>query len=278
MKRLLLVTMVGAALGAGAAAPVDADQELARLRPEDPAAYFRLGERLIERSDQAPRARETLALAALLASESDPTLAGGAVVALAAVARTPDERAGLWALAVDLDPVRSADRRWIAAGGGAGASDRAAAAVLGLLRLGHRDGAKAWRADADLRNRILDEGVRLGHAANRVGAVLESWAMAAAADPCGGELTLRERRGSAVVRAPCPEPQHHRGLRLDDEDVAIVLGIEMSLLGATPDSWEAQAAVGLDRAPPAWTLRRLAEAYGVSAERPVWRSGRWSAR
>ena len=56
----------------------------------------------------------------------------------------------------------------------------------------------------------------------------------------------------------------------------MMVGIEMSLLGATPDFWSTQAAVGLDLALSVWTLERLTDVYGVSRTRSVRRSGRWT--
>ncbi len=279
MNRAWLALMaLGCLLAALAPAPMpDSEQRLGRLRPSDPAEYFLLGERLIEHPDTLPVGRQTLAVCVLLAAESDPSLAAGAAVALASVASSAEERLGLWSLAVELDPVRGRDRRW-AAGSGAGAAelDRLAGRTLGALRVNDRDATGVLRDNAAVRTRIVEEGVRLGHDISRLTAVLAKWESDAQNDPCRGQLSIRVREGSTFLQHPCPHPSYHHGLQTDSPDWAMMVGIEMSLLGATPDSWSAQAAVGLDSAVPVWTLDRVAGAYGVSRARPVRRSGRWA--
>ena len=88
-------------------------------------------------------------------------------------------------------------------------------------------------------------------------------------------MVVRVREDGAFVDRPCPDPSRHHGVRID-ERWAMMVGVELSLAGRTPDSWPAQARVGLDAPVPAWTLADLAEAFGVSKDRPVRAGGRWS--
>jgi hypothetical protein len=265
---------------ARAGAPTDSRTEaaLAGLNPSRPDDYLRVGERLIE--DDATRAvgRETLALALLLTVDDRPSLAASAVVALAWVAPTEDERIGLWSLAIGLDPSRSDDRIWLPAGPtGASAADRLAARVLGGLRSNDPEALSLLGTRPDLRDRVVAEGERLRHDPVRVRAVLASWERNTADDPCRGRMTVRTREDGGFVQVPCPSPQFHHGVVID-EDWRMMVGIELSLLGSTPASWPAQAAVGLDAGVGVWTVDRVAVAYGVSPDRPVRRNGRWAPR
>jgi hypothetical protein len=274
---ILALMLAGSAQPSPQASAPDAEQRLAALRPDDPGSYLLIGERLIERLETMRLGRETLAIAVPLAADSDPSLAASAAVALASVAESVDERRGLWSLAVELDPVRGVDLRWTAgAGARAAGPAREAGRTLAALRVNDRAGAVAMAENSALRSRIIEEGVRLGHNVDRLTAVLGKWESDALNDPCRGQLTIRVRDGAGFLQQPCPDPSYHHGLRTDSPDWAMMVGIEMSLLGTTPDSWNAQAAVGLDSALPVWTLERVAKAYGVSRTRPVRRSGRWA--
>jgi hypothetical protein len=268
----------GLLLGASERHPApEVEQRLASLRPDNVGGYLLLGERLVEQPQSAAVGRETLALAVLLAADTNPSMAASAAVALASAAQSSDERRGLWSLAVELDPIRADDLAW-ASGliAGAGDLDRDAGRMLGSLRVNDRDAAVALAASIALRERIIEEGVRLGHDQRTLRAVLAKWESDALNDPCRGQLTVRSRNGADVLSQPCPDPSYHHGLRTDSSDWAMMVGIEMSLLGATPDFWSTQAAVGLDLALSVWTLERLTDVYGVSRTRSVRRSGRWT--
>jgi hypothetical protein len=280
MKRPLLALVALPAMLAGASvrpaqdAARDAEAALAALSPSDPRGYFRAGERLIEQPTTAVVGRETLALGVLLAAETDPELAASAAIALASAAGSRDEFARLWSLAVDLDPTRSGDRVWARAGDGR-ASDRDVARTLGGLRLNSSEALSSLSDHPDRRDRIVETGERLGFDPSRVRAVLSKWERDAADDPCRGRMVLRTRTDAGFRDEPCPEPAFHHGVELN-ADWSMMVGIELALLGTAPDSWPGQAAVGLDAAVPSWTLASMARAYGVSADRPVRRAGRWT--
>lgn len=278
LARVFLIFM-GLLLAGSAPIPVtDPEQQLARLRPTTPDAYLLVGERLIEMPATVSVGRQTLAIAVLLTAESDPSLAASAAVALASVADSAEERRGLWSLAVELDPVRSADLRWASPASGAHASgqDREAGRTLAALRVNNRDASVVMANNSAVRSRIMEEGARLGHDRSLLAAVLAKWESDAQNDPCRGQLSIRVRDGASFLQQPCPDPSYHHGLRTDSPDWAMMVGIELSLLGATPDSWNAQAAVGLDSALPVWSVDRVAQFYGVSRTRPVRRAGRWT--
>lgn len=276
--RRALLLFCAVSLFAFGAQPVPDEAALTRFASPDPAGYFAAAERLIERVDTRDVGLEALALVVLLAAESDPALAAGACVALASASDDAATRSGLWSLAVQLDPARTADRRWLVSDSmGTPDLDIQASRVLGLIRQNNQDASAILRDRSEIRARIISEGVRLGHDAGMVAAVLIRWEKDTSDDPCRGRLTVRVRDGGTVRVAPCPSPSYHHGSRTDAE-WAMMIGIEMSLLRATPDSWPAQGAVGLDAAVPVWTVDRVGRAFGVSADRPLRRAGRWVAR
>lgn len=246
------------------------------LRPSEPAEYLRTGEDLIVDDQTLRLGRETLALAVLLNAGTDPSTAASAAIALAGVARSSDEHAGLWALAVQIDPSRREDWRWLGTAASPDAQlDRAAAAALGALR--RNESGSGELITAPLRERIVATAAQLGHDPSRVSSILIRWASDARSDPCKGRLFVRERAGDGIRSAPCPDPSFHHGMRADEE-WSVMIGIELSLLHAGPTAWPAQTALGLDTPVPVWDLARVAREYGVSADRAVYRSGGWVAR
>lgn len=248
---------------------------LGSLVPSRPGEYLRAGEDLAADPNQHPLARDTLALAVLLNAEPDPSTAASAAIALASLARSPDEHRGLWALAVTLDPTRAAEWRWFGRHHVPADPLRlAAAAALALLRHNHPDATGAM-TDA-VRQRIVDEAIRAGHTASLVEAIISKWLRDAANDACRGRLTERSRSGDAILTVPCSTPACHHATRIDQE-WAIMVGLELALTGSAPSSWSTQAALGLDAPLPVWSLDRLADTFGVSASRPMYRSGRWTA-
>lgn len=248
---------------------------LGSLTPTRPAEYLRAGEDLALDPNQQLLARATLALAVLLNAQADPATAASAAIALASLARNPDEHRGLWAMAVSLDPTRAAEWRWFGRHNvPADPLRSAAASALALLRHNHPD-ATAAMTDP-VRDRVLDEALRTGHPANQVQAILSKWLRDAANDACRGRLTERSRSGDTVLTVSCSTPDCHHGTRVDAE-WAVMVGLELSLTGSAPSSWSTQAALGLDAPLPVWSLDRLGSAFEVSANRPVYRSGRWTA-
>jgi|GEM_PF-4045598 len=273
----LLFGITAVCVSAGVAPPIPDESVLTVFATPDPAGYFEAAERLAGHDETRRLGEETFAMVVLLAAENDPVLAAGACVALASLSSDAAARTGLWSLAVELDPARANDRRWLVSEAeGLASVDARASRVLGMLRDNNPEAVGQLNDDPAIRTRIVAEAVRLGHEPSRVSAVLAKWERDTNDDPCGGRLTVRVRQGGSIVVSPCPSPSFHHGARID-ADWAMMIGVEMSLLGATPDSWPAQAAVGLDAAVPVWTVEGVGRAYGVSADRPLRRSGRWAA-
>ncbi|MCC5822665.1 MAG: hypothetical protein LAT64_03735 [Phycisphaerales bacterium] len=261
----------------GMAPRFDPEAVLRSLDPSDPASYLRAAEELIEHEAAIRLGRETLAIGALLSAESDPALSAGMLITLASVARTGAERHALWGLACELDPTRSEDRRWLAGSDQHAPDDPARAArALMLLRLGDPEALALFENAGGPRRIVIEEGERLGHDSVLINAVLTRWLGNVRDDPCRGRLVIRAREGGVFRTRPCQHTQFHHGVRTDREWTMMV-GIELSLAGSTPDTWPAQARVGLDAAVPAWTLDRLARVYQISPDRPVRRAGGWTA-
>ena len=111
-RRWTCLLGITAAWIAGLAARIVPDDSLLTgFTTPDPQGYFLAAEQLAEHEATTQLARETFALVAVLAVESDPSLAAGACVALAALSPDAAARDGLWSLAVELDPARARRRR-----------------------------------------------------------------------------------------------------------------------------------------------------------------------
>lgn len=255
--------------------PAGAERGLADLRPSCPECYFLAAEDLVADPSTTPMGREAAALTVLLAWDTDPGLAASALILLAASAESSAERTGLNALAIEVDPSRADELYWLASDHSDFARrDAVAAELLGSLRAGNPDARTGLRASPDHRARIVAEGVRLGHDPARVHAVLNRWETNIEQDPCRGRITVRVRESGEYREQPCPRPDHHHGTILDDE-WRMMVGIELSLLRTAPPSWAAQAAVGLDAPLESWNRAHLERRFGVSADRPLRRNGRW---
>lgn len=243
------------------------------LTPDRPEAYLRVGEDLIESSGTIDLGRETLALAAILAADEDPALAASAVIALAGVARSPEEHRGLCSLAIGLDPARSEEWRWVGRDTApVDAGREEAAKALGQLRR-NDPGVELTPV---VRDRITEQARHLGLDPQRFAAVLRKWETDARNDPCRGRMFVPAKIGDALGAEPCPDTSFHHGSRIDEEWFLMV-GVELALLEASPPGWGAQAALGLGAPVPVWSLDRLADDLGVSAQRPVYRGGQWTA-
>ncbi|RMH29814.1 MAG: hypothetical protein D6692_02835 [Planctomycetota bacterium] len=267
---LLSILAATAILLAAAAAP-----NPQTLSPDNPHAYQIVAEDLIEAGEHR-LAQETLATGVLIAADSDPQAAAGMIVLLASLADSTEDHAGLWSLAVTLDPARADDARWLAPRSAPDPAPlREAAQTLTMLR--NNDPDAVARLNTQTNDLIIDHGARIGFQKSRVQAVLTKWATDARNDPCRGRLTVRSRRGDAIVIEACPNDTYHHGTRTDAE-WRMMVAIELSMANAAPASWATAIGIGLDPPVPAWSLETLADRYGVSRDRPVYRSGRWGPR
>ena len=259
-----------AALFTGAHAPAPTS-----IEPDSPAGYQAAAEDLL--ADGHDRlAREVLATGLLVAAETDPRAAAGMAILLASTAESADDHAGLWSLAVTLDPARADDQRWLAPRS-APTTGRLVDAAETLTLLRQNDPDSPDRLTATTTDLIIERGASLGFEAGRVRAVLSKWETDARNDPCQGRSTRRTRLGDTFVNEACPDESYHHGTRIDS-DWRMMVAIELSLSGATPSSWATALTIGLDPPVPAWSLATVGQRYSVSPDRPVYRAGRWVGR
>lgn len=268
--RRIALTIACAATAALASVPGET------LTPADPERYLIVGEDLAADESSQGIASRVLAVGVLVAAEKEPELAASMAIALASLAPDPEQFHGLWMLAISIDPVRSEAYRWLGGQLGPIEADAAETArILGQIRNNDPDGPRditpAHRA------RIAAEADRLGLDHRRAQVVLNKWETDARGDPCKGRLFVRKRTGDRIAIDACPLPAFHHNDN-QDEDWQLMVAIELSLLGADPHSWDARIGLGLDRPVPVWTLERLAEAFRVTPDRPVFRSGQWTER
>lgn len=258
-------------------------ERLERLTPDDPMAYFLLGEEVAAESvDRASRdlARTLLVLALHLdrAGGGTNNLTPSACLALAGL--TPRESERRWLVAIARASDRragesSARRRGV---GPAPVNELVAfelATAFGLIRAG--EGRRAEQllnkpAVADLltayENVLNDEGIIGG--AQR----LRRWA---------GEWTTcpecRNRRfvtrGEGGRARLCPTCGGSPGPKLTDAELLVQLRMESALLRGIHRLWSAQyladAGEPLRDPDPA----ELAATYGVDTSRTTWRDGQW---
>lgn len=277
-----------------AAEPSDFSARLARLNPEDPAAYFTLAEDIAdsagEQGTSARRgaalsiARRLFVLSAHLASrrptDDNLLLRHGAYLALASLAENADERRWLLAVASTVEPAHDGVRwepapRALAAD--AGTYDLAVA--LGRYRSGEfRRVRDTLRRHPDAEELLVRAGVAPARAAALVSLLETDTARAPlACTRCKGDRVLRSFAEGGFNAEICPQCSGNPAPvpPLSAGAFAEQLRIESALLGASPASWSAQAGVvGLaplrDIDPQA-----VAAHYAVDTNTPVYRDGSW---
>lgn len=273
----------------------DLGERLAALRPETPMAYFELAEELAYLSVVMPHQRQTALRMAeqlyVLSYELERTrsaqseLGASVCYALADLA-SPLERDWLLALAASFGTLAHDEPRLMREE--RLADDHArfdAAEALGRYRAVERRPLSALLRRVDVRREMIDSGVTASDA---------DWAMNKLRQGLDrpycpecrnqrivrtgtSDQTLEQSLCTTCFGNPEPEPP------LSREELVRMLSIEAKLLGANPESWSAQDAVGGSRPIPDLDPSGLAERYDVDPIRPYWVSdgsaaliGRWS--
>lgn len=274
--------------------PAFSPDPLARLEglsPQNPRAYFLLAEEFLERAGApGPRsasdrttARTLLLLAADLSSKAgDPErTAPSALLALAALAQTPDERQWLEAVANAADAQRSTVR-W----GGAAKSRTAADAALNLAVALGRYRAGDYRRARDLLRKLADPAAVLagaGFDAKRATEIIDQISAEvtspAACPRCRGERVLKGVQDGKATAELCPLCRGNPAPTpaLTAERFNELLRAEALLLEARPTTWSAQARI--DGAAPLRDVdvSSAAAFYKVDLSASLFRGGRWTA-
>ena len=298
--RLLLAAIVGLAAGATAqpesppeqpstppAEPTFADawaDRLEALRPDDPEAYFLLGEEVADVAstpDEIGLARHLFVVAFELdrARGGAPGIGGSVCLALADIERLDSRKAWLRALAGAID-TRYAAREWFRPAGVALDDDLAlqVAEVLGYARAG--EGTQARRLlDQEGVRRVLEryEGL-LGNTGLSGGLDrLERYISAWPCPECGNERIVPRQGTNPVRYRLCYTCEGNPGPKLDPAELISHLRFESRLLSGLQRSWAAQVAADLGEPLRDPDPEDLAFVLDVDASTVYWRDGAWTA-
>jgi hypothetical protein len=283
MLCVMALCIANAARAQDASDPIPAEikPRLAALSPDDPRAYFELGEEVVDIVD-SPETQRLARTLLVLAFELDREagyrhgVAASACMALADQARLTSDARWLGAMAASIDP-RYAVPAWDAtsAAGGRDLPLAAAAQVLPLTRSGRGVDARRLLERPDVRTVMA----RYEPLFRSVGGLskLELDARQWPCPECGNtRSTTRMIAGEPriVLCYTCggtPGP--------DVSTIMLVehLRVESILLGGEQRAWSAQYA--LDRGAPLRDPRAedLAASLGVDPTRTLWRDGAWVA-
>lgn len=278
MRGLLSLTALLGAWGATAAAPTDWAQRLVSLHPQEPMAYFELGEEVMAESSSAEDtalARSLFALAYDLDREGGGRLGPSVCLALASLAESEEDRRVLAALAALVGGESLALTQLAPPAGapGAAASDEVAhslAVALGHYRAGEYDRASALLDRPEVDALLESYDSLLAGAASRIRREARS---KPSCRECRNQRVVRDGSSDESVRL-CPTCGGNPGPVLDTLSLVRLLRVEAMLLAADR-SWSEQIAADGGAPLPEWDASTLAARFGADASRPFWREGRW---
>lgn len=268
----------GIRLGVGSNRIAGMTRRLESLSPSSPREYFLLGEEIASESpDDVDRrlARQLYVLAYEIDKRSqvpDPQLGGSVCLALAAIAESDDEKRWLTALAETLAPEGTPDMRRIKST--TASRDPAAfdlATMLSFVRIG--EGRRAEKLLEKLGvgdllekcDKLLLPGV--GGAA-QVRRRIDEWPNC---PQCRGHRSVKDAAGVHL----CPTCKGTPGPTLPPGELVGHIRTESSLLSGQQRSWAGQLIADAGATLRELDPSELPATFGVSAARPLWRSGAW---
>lgn len=261
------------------AAIPDLSARLAALTPDDPDAYYLLGEDVadvaVEESERAIARRLFLIAYTTWLEKNENRKAASACLALTMVVTSERDRSWLRAVAGTLDPRQGSvawdPSSWVDIDP---AVARQAAIGLGAVRSG--DGILARQILAD---------PRVSRALQRYGSLLQSaggltriqrdaniWPC----PDCRNKRTVRSRTSQDSGDIICGYCRGDPGPRLRDDEIVAHLRVESLLLSGDQNLWSAQLEVDggsplRDPAPDAVT-----RAFGIDPSQSLYRAGQWT--
>jgi hypothetical protein len=278
---------LGAAPGVQPEAPTIGErwgERLGALTPDDPEAYFLLGEEVADvavEQDEIELARHLF----VVAFELDRTSAWGSglgssiCLALASIERLDSRRAWLRALAGAIDPRYSA-QEWFQSGAAPVDSETAllVATLLGQVRAG--DGAQAKRLlnDPKVRAVLEDYESLLGNTGLSGGlGRLESYVSAWPCPECGNERIVSLAGTDPVRYRLCFTCEGNPGPKMEQAELISYLRFESRLLSGLQRSWAAQVASDLGEPLRDPSPADLSYVLNENATLVYWRDGTWTA-
>jgi len=256
---------------------------LGALRPDQPMAYFELAEEIASEAEDIDglRLAQRLYVLAFELDRADgvPTIAGGACLGLAELARHEHERRWLMTIAAIVDPRYSGLALTGESVAGASVETRARAAeALGLIRSGQGQRAKRLLEDPEIEDLLRRRDRRLSRYG--VPGELDILLQQAALWPCPecrNRRVTQVRSGMSREPALCPVCRGNPGPPMTARDLERHLRFEAELLGVGGGSWGGQllasGAAPLREPDPA----SLAAVYRIDPAKSIFRDGAWVA-
>lgn len=270
----------------GSSGVADLRARLEGLRPDDPMAYFELGEEVAYEmpflaGTELARHLYVLSFELDRRGEHPRGIGGSVCLALAELSTDVSEQRWLRALAEALEG-GTGDVRWsvsLAVGG----SDRGPldlADAMARARAGDVRQLRTMLSRFDVATMLRDAGMKPEEARDFVG-VLEREMARLRAHPPSREVR-KTAEGELVVELE-PTSGGNPGPSLSESEYLEQLRVEMMLLDGRPGTWAGQMLMGGDAPLRDIDPGELAPYFGVDAERPVfrapvgtgWRDGVW---
>lgn len=257
------------------------NDRLEALRPDDPEAYFLLGEEVLDAANDAEGRRLAITLLVLSAELDRTRVNGGRIAASACLALSQTTRAGadrhwLSALAQALDAARTPPE-WTRPTPPASVDSEAykVATTTGYVRSGDGGRAKQLLAKPEVRAALQ----RYDKLLSRLGAGTVSSIQREAerwpCPECGNERAVKRGRGDKLEYRLCPVCSGNPGPRLSRDALLAQLRFESWILHGVQRSWGAQVVTdsGAPLLDPDPT--KLALIFEVDSRAVYWRLGRW---
>lgn len=257
----------------------DLKARLVALSPDDPEAYYLLGEEVadvaVEESERAIARRLFLIAYAAWLEKGDDRKAASACLALTMVVTSERDRSWLRAVAGTLDPRQGAvswdPSSWVDVDP---AVARKAADVLGAVRSGDGILARQNLADPRITRALQRYGLLLQSAGglSRIQRDANIWPC----PDCRNKRTVRSRTSQDSGEIICGYCRGDPGPRLHDEEIVAHLRVESLLLSGDQNLWSAQLEVDggsplRDPAPGA-----VSRAFGIDPSQSLFREGEWT--
>ncbi|MBL9000871.1 MAG: hypothetical protein JNK25_07015 [Phycisphaerae bacterium] len=255
---------------------------LEALRPDDPGAYFLLGEEVADAAANAADSKlavELQCLAFEIARQAPATrsIAAAAALALTELDLAEKNRRFLQAMARVMDPAR-VEPAWLTKPPPASPESQPykVAVLLGLIRSGDGVRARQMLTKPDVRASLqASERMLLAHGLSGGIAGLEREAAIWPCPSCSNRLLNRRPNTSPPEYRPCSNCGGNPGPVLSPFEFTQQLRLESFLLQGSARSWAAQGAS--DRGEPLIDPdpAHLCSVFGVDPARVYWRAGRW---
>jgi hypothetical protein len=281
MVRLVLAAIIACALAGPALAQEDRASRLGALRPDDPMAYFLLGESIAyERADRESHAlaRRLFVLALHLDEQRDTPLGLASSVCFALADLAEDEADRRWLLSLGESRVRDAERVvWNPSVSLESTEDerRRYELVEAISDLGNGSPREAMEMSRDDEIREFLGGLEVELPTGSVEGLIEWMGQNTTCQECRNRRVSRESTGLMRICRTCGgDPGTHsmrRGEILD------LMRFEARMLGAHAGTWGGDLV--LQGSLPMRTLRidEIAPRYGIDTDLVIFMDGRWVA-